>query len=592
MQTISQPSSTSTNVAPPEAPVPPSLSAQAVNAPVFVPRSSLDVVPTASSAQSLPFTPSDSPTPYYTSQEVEYEDTSLGTYYGTAQSPFVRQLVDYHLYTNPIPDTFAPSHFISDNLREELQKRSESVHTIPSIPCYVPEELQGYHSLVPLEPITPERRKFVSWFSTVYRATSVNDGAAYVLRRIENFRLTHHAALGMIESWSRIRHPNVVRVREAFTTRAFNDNCRFHRSVWAFPLVVCYDYHPNSQSLMELYFRSMSAGALHASMGRIPEATLWTYIIQIANAIRVAHEAGLAVRMIDPAKILLTGKNSPPFRLRINACGIVDVLLYDTRQDTGLAQQEDLVMFGRLVIALCCSSITALNALPKALEIMSRIYSPDINTLALYLISKPGPHKVRLTTFVECAARKLALQTIAQVIELIGTNRLVHEMDEMQIASDRLEAELMGELENGRLVRLLCKFGFINERPEFAREPRWSETGDRYIIKLFRDYVFHQVDENGSPVVNLSHVLTCLNKVGGRGLVLWDSELQRQFQLDCGSDERIMLVSRDEQSCLVVSYKEVKACIESAFRFVSTVSVQRWLLMTLSVDSDLSRVSR
>ena len=70
----------------------------------------------------------------------------------------------------------------------------------------------------------------------------------------------------------------------------------------------------------------------------------------------------------------------------------------------------------------------------------------------------------------------------------------------------------MSELENGRLVRLLCKFGFINERPEFARDPRWSETGDRYIIKLLRDYVFHQVDEHGNQVVNLGHVLTCLNK--------------------------------------------------------------------------------
>lgn len=27
-----------------------------------------------------------------------------------------------------------------------------------------------------------------------------------------------------------------------------------------------------------------------------------------------------------------------------------------------------------------------------------------------------------------------------------------------------------------------------------------------------------------------------------------------------------MLVARDEQSCLVVSYKEVKACIASAFK--------------------------
>lgn len=41
----------------------------------------------------------------------------------------------------------------------------------------------------------------------------------------------------------------------------------------------------------------------------------------------------------------------------------------------------------------------------------------------------------------------------------------------------------------------------------------WSETGDRYLLKLFRDYTFHQVSENGEPVIDLSHVLSCLNKV-------------------------------------------------------------------------------
>jgi len=71
-----------------------------------------------------------------------------------------------------------------------------------------------------------------------------------------------------------------------------------------------------------------------------------------------------------------------------------------------------------------------------------------------------------------------------QVFELIGTDRLLRDMDEMQMlvkyiwhnfhvngsvsANDRLEAELQSELENGRLVRLLCKFGFINERPEYG----------------------------------------------------------------------------------------------------------------------------
>ena len=104
----------------------------------------------------------------------------------------------------------------------------------------------------------------------------------------------------------------------------------------------------------------------------------------------------------------------------------------------------------------------------------------------------------------------------------------------------------------------------------FAREPRWSETGDRYIIKLFRDYVFHQVDEQGNPVVNLSHVLTCLNKVSCLAIYYFVKTSPEIYaQLDAGSEERIMLVSRDEQSCLVVSYKEVKSCIDSAFRYGS-----------------------
>jgi PAB-dependent poly(A)-specific ribonuclease subunit 3 len=73
----------------------------------------------------------------------------------------------------------------------------------------------------------------------------------------------------------------------------------------------------------------------------------------------------------------------------------------------------------------------------------------------------------------------------------------------------------------------------------FDHDPRWSETGDRYIVKLFRDLVFHSIDEAGRPVVDLTHILTNLNK------------------LDVASEEKIMLTSRDEQSCLVVSYREV-----------------------------------
>lgn len=81
-------------------------------------------------------------------------------------------------------------------------------------------------------------------------------------------------------------------------------------------------------------------------------------------------------------------------RVRISSCGVVDVLMYDTRQDLAILQQEDLAMFGRLVFALCCNNLAAMNNVPKAIETLGRQYSGDMKNVALFLISKPGPHKV------------------------------------------------------------------------------------------------------------------------------------------------------------------------------------------------------
>lgn len=44
-------------------------------------------------------------------------------------------------------------------------------------------------------------------------------------------------------------------------------------------------------------------------------------------------------------------------------------------------------------------------------------------------------------------------------------------------------------------------------------EPSWAETGDRYMLKLFRDYVFHQVTEDGRPWLDMAHIVHCLNKL-------------------------------------------------------------------------------
>jgi hypothetical protein len=102
-----------------------------------------------------------------------------------SQSYFLQ--LDYHLYTLPLPDTFSHNYFISDTIREELQKRTEALRSVPpGLALNLPEELQGYHSLVSLEMAIPERRRFGNWFSTVYKAVNEKDGVTYALRRVES----------------------------------------------------------------------------------------------------------------------------------------------------------------------------------------------------------------------------------------------------------------------------------------------------------------------------------------------------------------------------------------------------------------------
>ncbi|KAL0952373.1 hypothetical protein HGRIS_006650 [Hohenbuehelia grisea] len=549
------------------------LTAQAVNAPVFVPKSAT-VVPTAVDSVPPPDSVSDAD---YQQPDVSYEygypsedpgveslgmqmqDASLyddqqdghyashydqavmDTFYSGTQQSFAQPL-DYHLYTAPIPPNFAPSstdiHFMpsSSSIRETLQARSHAIGISNAAGLGLPEDVSGYHTLTPLETVSKasDRRKFGNWFSTVYRAINSNDGHAYCLRRVENFRVTQSVAFAPIEAWTKLRHPNIVSIKEAFTSRAFGDNSLF----------VAYAYHANAKTLADAHFKSKPNGFnanghyhfQHGYQGRgghhshatqaISERTIWSYITQIASALKRAHGAGLAIRTIELTKILVVGKN----RLRIGSCGIFDVLSYDIHQDLAILLHDDFVMFGRLIVALCCNNPSAALQPDKYLDVVGRSYGADLKNLASFLLHGAGPPALKLQ----------------QLCDSIS-GRLFAEVDDAHDAVDRLEGELMSELENARLFRLICKFGFINERPEFARELRWSDTGDRYIIKLFRDYVFHQVDENGNPVVNLSHVLTCLNK------------------LDAGAEEKIMLVARDEQSCLVVSYKDIKACMESAF---------------------------
>uniref|UniRef100_A0A672J6Y6 PAN2-PAN3 deadenylation complex subunit PAN3 n=1 Tax=Salarias fasciatus TaxID=181472 RepID=A0A672J6Y6_SALFA len=443
----------------------------------------------------------------------------------------------YHIYPPTAPHVAymqpkanAPSFFMADELRQELINRH--LITMAQIDHSenpdVPSEVDSYHSLFPLEPLPPPNRmqktSNFSYITSCYKAVNSKDDLPYCLRRIHGFRLVNTKCMMLVDMWKKIQHSNSVTLREVFTTKAFGDHCEFGLPSQYFVFFIkCSCIFPGQHE--------PPPPRQHA--GLLPESLIWAYIVQLSSALRTIHTAGLACRVMDPSKILITGKT----RLRVNCVGVFDVLTFDNSQTNHLAlmpqyQQADLVSLGKVVLALACNSLAGIQRenLQKAMELVSINYSSDLKNLILYLLTEQS-----------------RLRSVNDIMPMIGA-RFYTQLDASQMRNDVIEEDLAKEVQNGRLFRLLAKLGTINERPEFQKDPTWSETGDRYLLKLFRDHLFHQVTEAGTPWIDLSHIVSCLNK------------------LDAGVPEKISLVSRDEKSVLVVTYSDLKRCFDSTFQ--------------------------
>ncbi|OQD78146.1 hypothetical protein PENDEC_c001G04119 [Penicillium decumbens] len=449
---------------------------------------------------------------------------AMGGAFFASQTGF-QQPVQYHLYApigphnqntlgyqRNVHDLFLPNDF-----REELQKKAAAtLQTLPN--TTLPAQVDYFHSLVPLDLSHQKNAATFGYPSWVYKAQSSKDGNFYALRRLEGFRLTNEKAIRSVQAWKRVCSGSVVTVHDAFTSRSFQDSS----------LIFVTDYHPLSKTLAEQHLGAGNRfqGARHNT--HIPEQVLWGYMTQIANALKAIHTNGLAARVLEPSKVLLTGRN----RIRLNACAILDVVQFDSQRTVAELQRQDLVNFGQMIVALGANSPTVMHNPTKAMEHFTRAYSPQLKNSVFWLLN---------------GLQKDADRTIDIFITGISS-QLMSTFDSALHLDDQLTSDLSRELENGRLVRLMTKLNLVNERPEYEHDRQWSESGERYFLKIFRDYVFHQVDAHGEPVVDLGHILTCLNK------------------LDAGSDEKITLVSRDEQSCFIVSYKEIKKALESSFQ--------------------------
>ena len=376
-------------------------------------------------------------------------------------------------------------------------------------------------------------------------------------------RFTHELADTIdrvVASWKKVDNANCVAVHTYFTTRAFGDSS----------LVFVTDFHPMSRTLSEQHFSHSPPHSHRTSRSSpaIAENTIWGYLVQLSSALQAIHTNNLWARVVHPSKIISNDKN----RIYLNANAVMDVLSpLDNSWSRADLQIDDLRQLGRLVLSLVAqvpnpASFTPVHghgeagihsgmtaAVVRALENMPRGYSDRLKSTIMSLIDAGNTSNPSSVHDIISFANSISDHVFSVFNAALEAN-------------SNLTSELMRELQNGRIVRNLVKLGMINERPEFSphdptsttvtpsspnslQSASWSETGDRYPLKLFRDYVFHQVSaEDGRPVLDLGHIITCLNK------------------MDAGVEEQIALVSRDEQSIGVFSYKEIKHMLESVFQ--------------------------
>ncbi|KAH8871202.1 PAN2-PAN3 deadenylation complex subunit PAN3 [Schistosoma japonicum] len=397
----------------------------------------------------------------------------------------------------------------------------------------LPRNLGAYTDIVPLEILDQPRVSVTFGLAGVcFKAWSPRFNRYMLLRRMI-LPPEHEAALApdayyLAKQLSELNNSTIVGFRDVFFTDAFADNS----------VILVYEYIPCSSTLQQIHMSDpmkltsftspFSIGRTvlpHCAVKNAPsdlgmphESVIWSYLIQLTSGLRFIHQIlRRSCGILDPTKVLL--QDGP--RLRINCFGLKDILFYSA-QDTNLVENQaaDFIQLGKLIIGVTCGTIAAVQ----------RAYRPELVTLIRSLVSGQISGADQLMR----ATAPFAFDHLTRLYD----------------QSDLLESHLLLELECDRLFRLICKLQCIVERCDQGTSPEWSETGDRYMLKLFRDFVFHQSDPLGAPYLDLTHIVTTLNKV------------------EAASPERLCLVSRDSQNVIIVTYADIKQWLDSSFSYL------------------------
>jgi len=132
--------------------------------------------------------------------------------------------------------------FIDEDLRNSLLNRqmASQITYIDQINPF-PDEIENlYHQLFPLEQTDLKSYTFNPIQISTFRINR-RDGIQFCMKRIHDCRNISQVGLQNYDKWRSIRHANICRLHEVFSTKAFGDQS----------LVFVYDFHPCSDTLMD-----------------------------------------------------------------------------------------------------------------------------------------------------------------------------------------------------------------------------------------------------------------------------------------------------------------------------------------------------
>jgi PAB-dependent poly(A)-specific ribonuclease subunit 3 len=342
-------------------------------------------------------------------------------------------------------------------------------------------------------------------------------------------------------NFSVVNHPNVVALRAVFTTGAFaaldpsrhltvagaeaatsENGSRTGGHPSDLELVFVYDIYPSAKTMHEYYFCGDTSS--------LSEELFWILALQLVSALRSLHLQYhlTAYGAIGARHVLVVS----PHRLKLNKIGIAAAFDPDD-EDVSLSktneyQRQDWIALHDLLLALAARSNPravrhgCVRDPEAAIETVRGAFSQDVEQL-LRSIANPS-------------------QSTSESWNRLLTERLWRAFELSLNHGDILETIAQDAVSDGELFIVGTKLACVTERADLIGDPHWSEIGDRYLLKLFRDRVFHGAE------LHLDRIR---------------DELRR---LNAGTAERILLESRDGRSRLLVTYADLSRFLETALR--------------------------